>query len=169
MRLDLETLRQLHPKLSVETASGYAHCAAIALQRHHTPGVSAAVNADAERSDATILWTVRPAEDAEQKDAKRVTEDGAEAVALALVKHAWGWTVSRRLQQGESADWLMIDEASHKVALEVSGTDDGDISGRMSGKLKQVQRCRLAPERVACVVRFRGPEISVQHARGGET
>src|SRR5690606_3816076 len=114
VRLDLETLRQLHPKLSVETASGYAHCAAIALQRHHTPGVSAAVNADAERSDATILWTVRPAEDAEQKDAKRVTEDGAEAVALALVKHAWGWTVSRRLQQGESADWLMIDEASHK-------------------------------------------------------
>lgn len=166
MRLDLETLRQQHPKLPDETASGYSQCAALALQRRHLPGVVAAVTADGEPTQATIHWTPRSDTDAEQKDAKRVTEDGAEALALALVKQLWGWTISRRLQQGEAADWLMVDETSHKVALEISGMDDGEVRGRMSGKLEQVQHCLVAPERAACVVCFRGPEVSLQHARG---
>lgn len=168
MRLDLESLKRLHPGLPAETASEYAHCGALALQRRHVPGVVAVIAVGTDTLQAAIEWTPRPADDAEQKDANRVTEDGAEAVALALVKHAWGWTVRRRLQQGEFADWLMVDRAKRKVALEVSGMDDGDVSGRMRRKLDQVRQCSVAPERAACVVCFRIPEISVQHARGDE-
>jgi hypothetical protein len=65
------------------------------------------------------------------------------------------------LQRGEYADWLLDDPGGGCVALEVSGTDDGDALGRMREKLAQVTRCVAAPTRVACVVRFVEPVATV--------
>jgi hypothetical protein len=73
-------------------------------------------------------------------DANRVTELGAEAVALALVHETQGWIARRRLQRGDSADWLLEDESGKLVALEVSGTVVGDAQARLAEKLLQGNR-----------------------------
>jgi hypothetical protein len=59
---------------------------------------------------------------------------------------------------------LLADAAGGRVALEVSGTDDGDAPGRMRDKLVQVAGCVAAPMRVACVVRFFEPVASVEQS-----
>ena len=86
----------------------------------------------------------------EQHDHNRVTEDGAEAVALALAHRDRGWRVVRRLQREEHADWLLEETREGErrvVALEVSGVDRGGISARLAEKLAQVSLARrLRPE-----------------------
>lgn len=42
--------------------------------------------------------------DSAQLDFDRVTEDAAEAIALAMVYVSNGWVVRRRLQRGENTD-----------------------------------------------------------------
>ena len=121
MKLDLERLREMHPALPLSTATSYAHRAALALGRRHEPGASAEVTLDGESVVATLVWEKRPAADALQLDYHRVTEDGAEAVALALVHSSRSWVVLRRLQREEHADWLLRETTSRRlVALEIS-------------------------------------------------
>jgi len=95
-------------------------------------------------------------------DRHRVTEDGAEAVALAYTHARDGWVVKRRLQRGESADWLLRRETGW-LALEVSGTDAGDAAVRLEAKKQQVGLCTLPVERLAVVVAFNAPEILAAH------
>jgi hypothetical protein len=110
---------------------------------------------------ATLVWEKRPAADALQLDYHRVTEDGAEAVALALVHSSRSWVVLRRLQREEHADWLLRETTSRRlVALEVSGTDEGDEDARLSAKLAQVAQSTAARKRAACVVGFLAPRIA---------
>ena len=161
MKLDLERLREMHPALPLSTATSYAHRAALALGRRHEPGVSAEVTLDAESVIATLVWEKRPAADALQLDYHRVTEDGAEAVALALVHSSRSWVVLRRLQREEHADWLLRETTSRRlVALEVSGTDEGDEDTRLSAKLAQVAQSTAARKRAACVVGFLQPRVA---------
>jgi hypothetical protein len=47
------------------------------------------------------------------------------------------------------------------VALEVSGTDDGDESARLREKLAQVALCDVGSLRAACVVRFLEPRAAL--------
>jgi hypothetical protein len=166
MKLNLERLREMHPALPLTTAAAYAHRAALALGRRHGPGVAAEVTLDAESVEATLSWAERPAADALQLDYHRVTEDGAEAVALALVHASRSWVVLRRLQREEYADWLLRETTSRRlVALEVSGTDEGDGDARLSAKLAQVARSTAARKRAACVVGFLEPRIALALAR----
>jgi hypothetical protein len=162
MRLDIERLADAHPLLPAPTAQDLAHKAALALQRRHLPGVVAQVTVMAESHRPTLQWKERAATDAQQLDRHRVTEDGAEAVALALVNAMRGWVVLRRLQRGEHADWLLRDTKSRRlVALEVSGTDDGDGAARLVAKLAQVAESRAARIRAACVVGFLEPHAAL--------
>lgn len=158
MKLDLERLKEIHPRLPRSTAAEYAYRAALALQRRHAPGVELALREVAASACATLHWTERASVGVDQLDRHRVTEDAAEAVALVLVHASRGWVVSRRLQRGEHGDWLLHDpRAGSLVALEVSGTDDGDAETRMTEKMAQVERSSAAEIRAACVVRFREP------------
>ena len=100
--------------------------------------------------DATLGWTVSSTGADEQLDRKRVTEDAAEAITLALVNVAFGWVIRRRLQQGESADWLLEDRGNNLVALEVSGLDAGDWAKRLREKTSQIEGVRIDS---ACGVR----------------
>lgn len=159
----MDQLKALHPRLPRTTAQEYAHRAALALQRRHAPGVEIDVTVAEARTRAALVWNRRSPAGAEVLDAHRVTEDGAEAVALALVHASRGWVVRRRLQREERADWLLYDAARAAfVALEVSGTDDGDVLGRLSTKLAQVSAATAAPVRAACVVRFLEPTVVLQ-------
>lgn len=162
MRLDLERLRDVHPSLPEEVAAEFALKAALALQRRHAPGVVARVSVGAESQQATLHWNVRKTNDAMQLDYQRVTEGGAEALALSLVHASRGWVVVRRLQRGEHADWLLREPATRKlVALEVSGTDAADGVARMAQKLEQVGRSKVRV-RAACVVGFLEPHAALE-------
>lgn len=93
-----------------------------------------------------------------------MTEDVAEAISLALVSVAHGWKVRRRLQRGESADWLLRDADENSVDLEVSGINAGSDSQRLQEKLEQVSRVTSAARRVACVVELRTPRATLETA-----
>lgn len=91
-------------------------------------------------------------------DFHRVTEDAAEAIALALVNVAHGWVARRRLQRGEFADWLFVDKDSNAIALEVSGVDKIDVGlQRLRQKVDQVKQSGAASTKGACVVELQPP------------
>ena len=158
----------MHPFLPLSTAVEYGHRAAVGLERHrHEPGVALATWMENVAREASLHWVGSPlgnTGDAEQLDRHQVTEDTAEAVALALVHVARGWVVRRRLQRGEFGDWLLQDSKSRLVALEISGIDEGDDSGRLRSKLEQVRQATIASQRVACVVELSTPRATVATA-----
>src|SRR4051794_11974776 len=120
MKLHIAQLKQMHPLLPETTAQEYTHRAAIGLDRHrHTPGVLMVSQCDKKSNDCTLHWTPCPTEDGALLDFHRVTEDAAEAIALALTHTLHGWVIKRRLQRGEFADWLLIDSDEKYVALEI--------------------------------------------------
>lgn len=151
-------LKSMHPLLPASSAAEYGYRAAIGLERHHhEPGIAMATLIGSEASSASLHWEVSLPGGADQLDRQRVTEDAAEAVALALVHVALGWVVRRRLQRGESADWLLQDSEARLVALEVSGIGEGQDSDRLRIKLNQVRRATVAKQRAACVVELPAP------------
>lgn len=163
VKLDLMELKRMHPLLPAVTAAEYAHRAALGLDRSgHEPGVRMETRFDRTEQTAAIHWLRSNPRDANQLDRHRITEDAAEAIALALVYEARGWEVRRRLQRGEHADWLLRSPEAQTVALEVSGIGDGDDPGRLGDKLKQVARAKLAQHRAACVVELPAPRTTIQ-------
>lgn len=132
---------------------------ALALQRAgHASPVRTEVDHDGIEAPAEIEWLSQDLTLLEVLDSNRVTEDGAEAVALTYANSKAGWVVKRRLQRRESADWLMHNEVGW-LALEVSGTIAGDSVARLKEKKEQVARCSLAADRLAIVVAFDRPLI----------
>jgi hypothetical protein len=108
---------------------------------------------------AEIEWRFQDLAVLEVLDGNRITEDGAEGVALAYAHSTAGWVVKRRFQRSEGADWLLRNQGRW-LALEVSGTIAGDPFARLADKRQQVARCTLpADERLAIVVAFDRPSI----------
>ena len=62
---------------------------------------------DRIESVATIEWLPQESKALNIIDTNRLTEDGAEALALMYANTNGGWVVKRRLQRGERADWLL--------------------------------------------------------------
>jgi hypothetical protein len=157
MDLQLSQLHELHPLLAQTTAFEYAHRAAVGLRRHsHSPGVSLGIALDDQWRRGTLHWQEASLNSGEQLDFHRVTEDAAEAIALALVHVAKGWVVRRRLQRGEFADWLLVDSDGHRIAMEVSGVDTVDAA-RLQEKVEQVRKSKVSGGKVACVVELGPP------------
>jgi len=160
--LQLMELKRMHPLLPAVTAAEYGHRAAIGLEgQGHAPGAILRARLDDEKAAARLQWTSPPPGDREQLDRNRVVEDAAEAIALALVHTARGWVVRRRLQRGESADWLLGDSEARLVALEVSGIGTGENRHRLREKLDQVARATVASRRSACVVELSVPSATL--------
>jgi Mg-chelatase subunit ChlI len=104
----------------------------------------------------------------DQHDHNRITEDGAEAVALALAHRHRAWRVIRRMQREEHADWLLEDaqeEGRRVVALEVSGVDRGSIAARLSEKLAQVAKSVDVDQRWARIVGFEEPAAALHFTK----
>jgi hypothetical protein len=160
--IDLDDVATLCPGLRVETGEPLAFRAIIALQRRHNDGVSLVgiVRGDAIRE--TLRWQKRPAALALFEDFNRVTEEGAEILALALAGQRCGWTVKRRLQSSrrEGADWLMT-SGTDAIILEVGGTDNDDLNARHGRKITQAQKASWPKRtvRAACVVSFVEPRV----------
>ncbi len=156
----------MHPLLPATTAAEYGHRAALGLERHdHQPGVRASVQIDSDdRRDAILTCMSSPERELRQLDRHRVTEDAAEAIWLVLVHVARGWVVRRRLQRGESADWLLRDAGDDPVALEMSGMDVPDRGHRMRQKLNQVRGASAADQKAACVTVLATPSAELRSA-----
>jgi hypothetical protein len=158
MRLALQDLCTVHPAL-LEHPVDLSQCGGLVIQRaRHTSPVVAGIDHDGLAGTAEIEWQLQDLTLLEVLDHHRLTEDGAEAVALAYANAKAGWVVERRLQRGDSADWLMRSVAG-LLALEVSGTAAGDPFVRMSEKKRQVARCTLPVQLLAIVVAFDRPLI----------
>lgn len=98
-----------------------------------------------------------------------MTEDGAEAVMLALAHRARGWRVVRRMQREEHADWLLEQQGEgprQVVALEVSGVNRGSIAARLTDKLDQVARSEDVDQKWAGVVGFEEPVATLRSTKG---
>ena len=97
--------------------------AALGLQRNdHSPGAELQMAIESARLRCVLTWPAADLGTLEQHDSKHITEDGAEAIALAVARRTKNWQVLRRMQQGEHADWLLErrDNAGRKlVAFEV--------------------------------------------------
>ena len=162
------TLKEMHPLLPAATAAEYGHRAGVGLERHgHLPGAALSTLVEEEEGRAVLRWLSPPREDQLQLDEHRITEDSAEAIALALVHTANRWSVRRRLQRGESADWLLQDPEARPVALEVSGIGRGEDPGRLREKLEQVAKSKVAPKRAACLVELPTPRATVATVQSG--
>jgi Mg-chelatase subunit ChlI len=169
MEIDLADLREMHPRLPEDLVLVMTTRAALGLQRngHASP---VAIHLDLEPSviRGMLGWPGADLAALDQHDHNRVTEDGAEAVALALAHRDRGWRVVRRLQREEHADWLLeqLDEQERQVvALEVSGVDRGTIAPRLAEKLAQVARAEDVDQRWAGVVGFEQPTAALRSTK----
>jgi hypothetical protein len=153
--IDLAALVHAHGPTFEPELAHMTRAAALALQRHHEPGAELTATVDGAEHRLALAW--RPIDEAERVavDEARVTEIGAEAVAIGLAHHVRGWTLRRRMPRRTYADWLVVEAASSRVvALEIGGMDDGALDAKLAGEVEQVKRCAM-PNRAACVVRFR--------------
>lgn len=168
VEIDLNTLKEMHPKLPPEVVLTIVGRAAIALNRNgHRSGLNVSWHVERAIIAGRLSWPTAEVEEIVQHDDNRVTEDGAEAVALALANRHASWRVVRRMQREEHADWLLEDVDRRLIALEISGVDKGSIATRMSQKLKQVAASQDVDERWASVVGFEKPTAGLRSAGEG--
>jgi len=163
--IDLGELREMHSRLPADLALVMVERSALALERNaHTPGVRLSLDLDRVLSSGTLSWPAADLSKIDQHDHNRITEDGAEAVALALAHRHRAWRVIRRMQREEHADWLLEDAREGRrqvVALEISGVDRGSIVARLSEKVAQVAQSRDVDQRWAGVVGFEEPTAAL--------
>jgi hypothetical protein len=162
-------LRVMHPRLPFDLALAMVGRAALALERNaHTPGVRLALDLERVLSSGLLSWPGADLNKIDQHDHNRITEDGAEAVALALGHRHRAWRVIRRMQREEHADWLLEDAQQgvrQIVALEISGVDRGSILARLSEKLAQVAKSTDVDQRWAGVVGFEEPTAALHFTK----
>ena len=160
--LDLAGIRDMHPRLPVDLAGLMVTRAALGLQRNdHSPGAELHVAVDGAMSRSALTWPLADLAAMEQHDFRRITEDGAEAIALVVAHRTRAWQVVRRMQRETFADWLLEHQNNgvrQLVAFEVGGTDHGSVRTCLSVELAQVAKSIDVDQRWAGVVGFKRPE-----------
>ena len=110
MDIDLANLREMHARLPTDVALLMVGRAALALERNaHRSGVQLSLDMERVLSSGILSWPGADLSKIEQHDHNRITEDGAEAIALAIAYGHRAWRVIRRMQREEHADWLLED------------------------------------------------------------
>jgi len=161
--IDLAQLGEMHTKLPTDLALSMVGQAAMALERNgHAPGVRVSLDVEQVLSNGSLSWPRVDLGKVDQHDRHRITELGAETVALVLAHRHRAWRIIRRMQRGGRADWLLEDARGGTVALEVSGVDRGAIATRLSQKLKQVGKSPDVDQRWASVVGFEEPTAAIR-------
>jgi hypothetical protein len=169
MEIDLAKLRAMHPRLPEDLVLLMTTRAALGLQRNgHASPVAIHLDLEPAAIRGMLGWPGADLAMLDQHDHNRVTEDGAEAVALSLAHRQRGWRVVRRLQREEHADWLLEETTEGErqvVALEVSGVDLGTVASRLAEKLAQVARAEDVDQRWAGVVGFEKPTAALRSTK----
>jgi hypothetical protein len=163
--MDIEALHTFHPGMPRFQADALKGAAALALQRRgHAPRVKLLLAVGASVFEEALAW--EPRSGVHMLDERRVTEDGAECVALTILGHHRGhWRLVRRLQprRKERADWLLEDTASgQEIVLEISGTDEGPFEPRVREKRSQAALAARGRRPAVSVVRFLEPQAMLE-------
>ena len=88
----------MHSRLPIDLALVMVGRAALALERNaHASGVRLSLDLAGIRSSGMLSWPGADLSKIDQHDDNRITEDGAEAVALAVAHRHSGWRVIRRM------------------------------------------------------------------------
>jgi hypothetical protein len=166
MEINLAQLREMHPRLPEDLVILMTTRAALGLQRNgHVSPVAVSLDLEPAAIQGMLGWPASDLAHLDQHDHNRITEDGAEAIALVLAHRDRGWRVVRRMQREEHADWLLeqVDEEERQVvALEVSGVDHGRIASRLTEKLTQVAQSEDVDQRWVGVVGFQEPTAALR-------
>lgn len=169
MEIELARLREMHPRLPADLAAVMIGRAALALERNgHSSAVAVALDVEKVVGVGLLSWPAVSLSEIDQHDYNRTTEEGAEALVLALVHGRKSWRVVRRMQREEFADWLLEDPTAKKrqvIALEVSGVDKGGIGPRLREKMRQVAKSVDVDERWAGVAGFERPVAAMRSTR----
>jgi len=159
----------MHKRLPADLAVVMVGRATLALERNsHVSGVSLSLDLERVMSTGLLSWPAADLSHLDQHDYNRITEEGAEAVVLAVAHRHRAWTIVRRLQREEYADWLLeetIDNRRQVIALEISGLDKGRITARLKQKLAQVLKSVDVDKRWAGVVGFEKPTLAMHSAK----
>jgi hypothetical protein len=157
----------MHRRLPADLALLMVGRATLALERNgHKPGARLSQDVERVLSAGSLLWPTADLSALDQHDYNQITEDGAEALVLAVAHRHQGWRIVRRMQREECADWLledMVDGERRVVALEISGVDRGSIRARLRQKLTQVAGSVDVNQRWAGVAGFEEP-ITALHS-----
>lgn len=166
MELHSGRLKEMPPVLSLSTALEYEHRPAAGLSRHgHVLGTRLDASIEDRPIQGDLIWRPSRADARLHLDFHRITEDAAEAVAMALVNASQGWTIVRRLRRKERGDWLLADAEHNHIAVEISGVDGIDVSRqRLREKLRQVAACRIRGGKAASVVELTPPRSRLHFA-----
>jgi hypothetical protein len=166
MDIDIANLREMHPLLPEDLTLVMIGRAALSLQKNgHGSPVNIRLDFDRAVTRGKLAWPRSDPAFLDQHDAKRLTEEGVEAIALVFGHRARGWRVVRRMQEGESADWLLEESGEgtrQRIALEVSGVARGRITSRLTRKLKQVLQSEDVDQKWAGVVGFEEPVTALR-------
>lgn len=170
--IDLALLREMHKRLPPEVALAIVVRAGLALEKNgHSPGSHLQVKVERTVTGCGLFWPKVELDEASQHDENRITEDGAEAVALAVAHQLRNWSVVRRMQREEHADWLLEvrgERGREIIAFEISGVDRGDVAARLSQKLAQVTKSAGVDGRWAGVVGFEKPTMTMRSTGRGK-
>jgi hypothetical protein len=162
--LRIDELSHRHYGVTPEVSQFYHQAARVCLDRHHAPPREVSIVDNNAALTAEIGWV--PTDDRARGawgNRDDATEAGAYCVALANVELTRGLVAVRRAQGRTGADYYLgragtaVDDLENALRLEVSGTDEGNLSTirqRLRQKLEQARRGDSNLPAIATVVGF---------------
>lgn len=140
--LVLASISHGHPGLTPEKAAALVQAAAVCLHENgHRSGVELSVVASPPHTHALEFESPTARARRAHADLQEATEDGAVAVAIAVVTRVTKHRVVLRARKGTGFDWWLGPRAGmFEARLEVSGilSGPGKVSVRVQEKLKQM-------------------------------
>jgi hypothetical protein len=140
--LVLASIAKGHPGLTLEKAAALVQAAAVCLHENgHRSGVALKVVASPPSAHALEFDAPTAKAKRAHDDLQEATEDGAMAVAIAVVTRVTKHRVVLRSRKGTGFDWWLGPRAGvFEARLEVSGIlhGPGEVNGRVKDKLKQM-------------------------------
>jgi hypothetical protein len=162
--LEIQGLSDRHQGVTSALSSSYYEAACVSLDRHHNPPQQVVIIDNDTADVARLAWE---ASDQRTRNAwanrDDATEAGAYCLALANAEVARGLVAVSRAQRRTGVDYYLgsadstMEDLEATVRLEVSGTDEGNLStikSRLRQKLEQAGRVDSNLPALATVVAF---------------
>lgn len=174
-KLQLNSLYERHPGLTVALSGALFEAASVCLNRHHVSPVDVTVACNGRSSEQAVEFDTPDARtlNAWANDID-TTEMGAYGVSLAAVEVEERLVAVRRAETLTGADWYVAaigtktDDLEDCLRLEVSGVDTGGstvINARLQQKIQQTRNGASNLPAIASVVGFKERAVAIKQVR----